>query len=143
MGRKRKVAFGVLASCLMILAVAASSCSLVGQTSEQPSGVSERVEFQNYVMVDVYRPVGGEMVLVYHHESHNVITNIGLHTIARYLTNQTSSWQWTAALGAQGGSVDKYYSVAYPRYIALSSDNTGADANTQAGRQLTVLMAAI
>ena len=90
MGRKRKVTFGVLASCLLILAVAASSCSLVGQTSEQPSGISQKVEFQSYVMVDVYRPVGGEMVLVYHYESHNVITNVGLHVIARLLASQST-----------------------------------------------------
>jgi len=40
MGIKRKVAFGAVIGCLMILAVATSSCSLVGQGGEQPSGVS-------------------------------------------------------------------------------------------------------
>ena len=63
------------------------------------------------------------MNLIYHHESHNVITNVGLHVIARELNGQ-GRWQWTAAEGGNGF----YYDVGDPRYIALSCDGTGVDA---------------
>ena len=62
--------------------------------------------------------------MIYHEESHNVITNVGLFVIARELANQTGIWQWTGALGGN----DKYYSMGDPRYIALSTDATGANA---------------
>ena len=87
-----------------------------------PSG-SERLGVTSYVTIDVYRPVDGNMILIYHHESHNVITNVGLHVIERRL-GDAGNWQWTVT---QGGN-DKYYRVAAPTNIALSSDGTGADA---------------
>jgi hypothetical protein len=64
------------------------------------------------------------MVLIYHQESHNVITNVGLHVLARRLANQ-STWKWSST--TEGGN-DKFYSVGAPTYIALSTDASGADA---------------
>jgi hypothetical protein len=123
MSRNRKLTLGIFAICL-ILVMAVSTFLIVNPAGEELPGVTEQIAFQSYVVVDVYRPVGGEMVLIYHQESHNVITNVGLWVIARELTTQTTAWQW---LIAQGGN-DKYYSVADPMWIALSTDNTGASA---------------
>lgn len=123
MGRKIKVSLGTVAICLLILAIAVSAFLLTNQAGGELPSVTERVAFQSYVVVDIYRPVGGEMVLICHHESHNVITNVGLHVIARELSGGYT-WKWTTA---EGGN-DKYYRVSDPRYIALSSDATGVDA---------------
>jgi len=54
-------------------------------TENTSSPAGEIVQLKNVVVVEVYRPVGGTMVQVYHHESSNVITNVGLYTLARYI----------------------------------------------------------
>jgi hypothetical protein len=107
--------------------MAVSTFLIVNPAGEELPGVTEQVAFQSYVLVDVYRPVGGEMVLIYHDESHNLITNVGLHVITRNLRVQTSTWQWTtvAPPGGLGGN-GKYYRGGEPKYIALSSDGTAA-----------------
>jgi len=127
MSKKGKLGLLFFAICL-ILVTAVSTFLILNPAGEELPGVTEQVAFQSYVVVDVYRPVGGEMVLVYHNESHNVITNVGLHVIGRYLGGQTGAWQWTAALGGTGGSLNKYYSTGAPTWFALSTDSTGADA---------------
>lgn len=123
MDRKTKLILSTVSICLLVLVIAFPSCRLSNQSGEELSGAKEQLRFQSCVVIDVYRPIGDEMVLIYHHESRNVITNVGLHVLARELADQ-GTWQWTAA---QGGN-DKYYRVGGPRYIALSSDATGADA---------------
>jgi hypothetical protein len=123
MSRNRKLSLAIFGICL-ILVTAVSTFLIINPAGEELPGVTEQIAFQSYVVVDVYRPVGGEMVLVYHNESHNVITNVGLHVLARRLAGQ-GTWQWIT--GAQGGN-DKWYTVGDPTYIALSTDNTGAAA---------------
>lgn len=83
----------------------------------------EQLGVESFVIVDVYRPVDGKVLHVYHHESHNVITNVGLHVIERLLGGR-GTWQWTVA---EGGN-DFYYYVDEPNDIALSSDSNGVDA---------------
>ena len=124
MGRKMKLILGTVAICLIVLVTAVSAFLLGNQEGEELSGANEQVEFQSYVVIDVYRPAGSDMILIYHHESHNVITNVGLHVIARELA-KSGSWQWIAA--EEGGN-NYYYKVGDPSYIALSSDATGANA---------------
>jgi len=123
MGRKMKLIFGTVAVCLIVLVTAVSASLLANQEAEELSGANEQVEFQSCVVIDVYRPAESDMILIYHHESHNVITDVGLHVIARELSGR-GRWQWTVA---EGGN-DKYYDVGDPRYIVLSSDATGVDA---------------
>jgi len=77
----------------------------------------------SYVIVEVFRPINGQINKVYHFESHNVITNVGLHVIERLLGGG-GTWNWTAA---QGGT-NKYYSVDEFNDIAVSSDSTGVNA---------------
>jgi hypothetical protein len=83
----------------------------------------EYLQFTSIVTVDVYRPRGSELNHIYHHESYNVLTNIGLHTIQRLIAGKGTT-QWRIV---EGGN-DLYYFVDEPNDIALSIDDTGADA---------------
>jgi hypothetical protein len=131
MSKKRKLSLAIFAICL-ILVMAVSTFLIINPAGEKLSGVTEQVAFQSYVVVDVYRPVGGEMVLIYHDESSNVITNVGLHVIARFLSSAGTSWQWSST--TEGGT-DKWYRIEAPRYIALSSDTEPADATNSSWRE--------
>ncbi len=91
----------------------------VMSTNAGPSSSGEILKFKSIVTVEVYRPVGGNMVKIYEHESSNVITNIGLHVIARQITGQAATYQWTAALGGN----DLWYTNAAVTRIGLSTDN--------------------
>lgn len=85
---------------------------------------AEHLNINNLVIVEVFRPTEEGTVKVYHHESTNVITDVGLHVIQRLIGGQ-SNWQWSAS---EGGN-NLYYAVAGIRYIALSTDDTGVDAS--------------
>jgi hypothetical protein len=83
----------------------------------------ERFSFESMVTIEVFRRSEDGVELVYHHESSNVKTNVGLHLIERLLGGK-GTWNWTEA---EGGT-NLYYLVDEPNDIALSSDATGVNA---------------
>jgi hypothetical protein len=83
----------------------------------------ERVSFESMVTVEVFRRSEMGVERVYHHESANVITNVGLHILQRLLCGR-GTWNWT---DAEGGP-NLYYYVDEANDIALSSDATGVNA---------------
>ena len=130
MGSKRKIILVIAVMSALVLTGAVFPFLGNNQLKNSPPAVTESfptgelVQLKSLVLVDVYRPVAGTMVQIYHHESPNVITNVGLYALARHLGGQTAAFQWTAALGGN----DQYYRSTAPTYIALSSDSAGVDA---------------
>lgn len=108
---------------LLLLCVGIALAIPVINFEKQNSNDGEYLKFNSIVTVDVYRPKGSEIKHIYHHESYNVLTNIGLQTIQRLIAGQVTT-QWRIA---DGGN-DLYYFVDEPNNIALSTDDTGADA---------------
>ena len=125
MKRKLLLSSGVIAACILVLVVGIYSFQPINQSSGELPGTSEQLRVRGYVTVDVYRPVGGEITLIYHYESHNVITDLGLRVFERCAAGSTGTWNWTVA---QGGN-NKFYRATAPTYIALSSDGTGVNAS--------------
>lgn len=117
---KKSIFGSALVALALILIMGVNSLPL---HHEKPHSGEEQLGVEGIVIVDVYRPIDGRVIHIYHHESHNVITNVGLHVIERLLGGQ-GTWNWTQA---QGGT-NRYYYVDEPNDVALSSNSSGADA---------------